>query len=115
VTSTWLLFGALAGLGALGGIALLRRRTRRRRQPLDMIHNGCRSEYGPLELRIQATDCSNEFRVFVEDHRLERYTVSEEAVESSLESAKQGVTAKAGEYLTSLHDAARYVPDWRCS
>jgi hypothetical protein len=36
---------------------------------MDLEH-GCRSEYGPLELRIQTTSVENSFVVYVEDTRL---------------------------------------------
>jgi hypothetical protein len=91
-----------------------------RRRPLEEIRNGCRTEYGPLELRIQATESANGFRVFVEDHRKEEFSVSEEAWQSTLDAAKVHLTIKAGEYLASLKDAAPkkpapYKADWRCS
>ena len=54
---------------------------------MDLQH-GCRSEYGPLELRIQTTDQLNGFTVYVEDPRREPICVYEQAVQSTLESAK---------------------------
>jgi hypothetical protein len=76
---------------------------------------GCRSEYGPLELRLQATTASNEFTVFVEDPRLEHPCVHEYDVQNSLESAKEYATLRADEYLEGHQEAARYEANWRCS
>jgi hypothetical protein len=110
----WLLIGT-AAIAALCGIIVLVRHRRKSRRPLEEISNGCRTEYGPLELRIEATECSNEFRVIVEDHRLDRFSVHEEAVLSTLDSAKDLSIKKAGEYLATLRDSSRYRADWRCS
>jgi len=100
---------------ALTGIVLLIRRARKRRQPLEEIQNGCRTEYGPLELRIEATESANGFRAYVEDHRLEQFCVSEDAVQSTLDSAKDQLIQKAVDYLASLKDRSPYTVDWRCS
>jgi len=78
-------------------------------------HYGCRSEYGPLELRLQATTASNEFRVFVEDPRLEHPCVHEHEVRSSLESAKEYAALRADEYLASREEAVRLKAEWRCA
>jgi len=79
------------------------------------IQNGCRAEYGPLELRIQATARVNGFTVYVDDPRREQPSVLDGAVQSTLESAKEYVVLKAGEYLTSLKEDAPHEPEWRCS
>ena len=79
------------------------------------IEYGCRSEYGPLELRIQATAQENGFLVYVEDRRLEPPGVQEHAVQSSLESAKEYAVAQADEYLASRQDPALHEAKWRCS
>jgi hypothetical protein len=41
------------------------------------LQHGCRSEYGPLEFRIQTSASSNGFMVYVEDPRLEHACVYE--------------------------------------
>ena len=105
---------ALYVLGLCGFIALVLY-VIRRRMPIAEIQYGCRASYGPLELRIQATESANGFRVFVEDHRQDPFCVSEEVVQSTLESAKERLTLKAGEYLAGKQDAARYEANWRCS
>ena len=79
------------------------------------IENGCRAEYGPLELRIQATVSVNGFMVFVDDPRLEQSSLLDSAVQSTLESAKEYVARWAGEYLTSHKEDARFEATWRCS
>jgi hypothetical protein len=76
---------------------------------------GCRSEYGPLELRLQATTASNEFKVFVEDARPEHPCVHEYDVQNSLESAKEYAALRADEYLRSHHEATGHKAEWRCS
>ncbi len=81
---------------------------------MDLQH-GCRTEYGPLELRIQTTDQSNGFTVFVEDPRREPVCVYEQVVQSTLESAKDHLVLRAGEYLDSHKEAAQHNADWRCS
>jgi hypothetical protein len=42
------------------------------------LQHGCRSEYGPLELRIQITSGLNGFTVYVEDPRLAYHSVVDE-------------------------------------
>jgi len=79
------------------------------------IENGCRAEYGPLELRIQATASVNGFLVYVDDPRLEHACVFDRAVQSTLEAAKEYVALRAGEYLTSHQEDARHEAAWRCS
>jgi hypothetical protein len=79
------------------------------------LQHGCRAEYGPLELRLQATAASNEFTVYAEDPRLEYPCVHEHEVQSSLESAKEYAALRADEYLNSHVEAARHVAKWRCS
>lgn len=81
---------------------------------MDLQH-GCRTEYGPLELRIQTTDQLNGFTVFVEDPRREPACVYEQVVQSTLESAKDYLVLRAGEYLDSYKEAAQHNADWRCS
>ena len=81
---------------------------------MDLQH-GCRSEYGPLELRIQTTDQLNGFTVFVEDARREPARVYEQVVQGTLESAKDYVVLRAGEYLDSHKEAAQHNAEWRCS
>ena len=54
---------------------------------MDLEH-GCRSEYGPLELRIQATSMENGFIVYIEDPRLTHPAVHEQQALSTLEAAK---------------------------
>jgi hypothetical protein len=53
------------------------------------LQHGCRSEYGPLELRIQSGASLNGFTIFVEDPRPEHPAVYEHVAQSSLESAKE--------------------------
>ncbi len=79
------------------------------------LQHGCRTEYGPLELRIQTTDSLNGFMVYVEDPRLEHPCVHEHAVQGTLESAQDYLVLKAGEYLDSRKEAATHNTDWRCS
>jgi len=81
---------------------------------MDLQH-GCRTEYGPLELRIQTTDSLNGFMVYVEDSRQENICVYEQAVQSTLESAKDYLVLRAVEYLDSFKEAAQHNADWRCS
>lgn len=99
--SIWV-FIAVAVIAAAGA---LRWYILKPRLPRGEINNGCRAEYGPLELRIQATDIANGFRVFVEDHRQKKFAINEETVLSTLESAKELLTRKAGKYLTSQKDS----------
>lgn len=79
------------------------------------IRHGCRAEYGPLELRIQASVSSSGFIVYVEDHRQDKSTVYEQTVQSTLESAKEYVVLRAHEYLNSFEETARREAEWRCS
>lgn len=79
------------------------------------LRHGCRAEYGPLELRLQATAAANEFTVYVEDPRLERPCVHEHEMQSSLESAKEYAALRADEYLGSRKEAAPRKAKWRCS
>lgn len=79
------------------------------------LQYGCRSEYGPLELRVEATASSNGFKVYVEDSRLEHATVYEQNVQSELESAKDYVTLRAHEYLNSYGEVPQQTTKWRCS
>jgi len=79
------------------------------------LHYGCRSEYGPLELRLQATAASNGFTVYVDDPRLEHPCVHEQQVQSSLESAKEHAALRADEYLDSLAEGAQHKAIWRCA
>jgi hypothetical protein len=79
------------------------------------LQNGCRAEYGTLELRIQATDSLNGFTVYVEDPRLETTCVYEQPVQSTLESAKDDLVLKAREYLDRHGEAAPDDVQWRCS
>ena len=79
------------------------------------LRNGCRAEHGPLELRIQTTDSLNGFMVYVEDPRLEDPRVYEESVQSTLDSAKDHLILKAGEYLDRHQEAGQYNTEWRCS
>ena len=58
------------------------------------IQNGCRAEYGPLELRIQATVSVNGFMVYVDDPRREHPSLA-----NVLESAVQSTLAAAKEYV----------------
>ena len=81
---------------------------------LELLH-GCRAEHGPLELRIQTTDSLNGFMVYVEDPRLENPRVYEQSVQSTLDSAKDHLILKAGEYLDSHQESAQYSTEWRCS
>jgi hypothetical protein len=79
------------------------------------LEHGCRTEYGPLVLRIQTTASSNGFIVYVEDPRLEHRTVHEDAVQSTLESAKEHAALRADEYLNDHKETAQHEVDWRCS
>lgn len=80
---------------------------------MDLQH-GCRSEYGPLDLRIESTTSLNDFIVHVEDSRAESRTVYQQPIQCTLESAKEYVVLRAQEYLDSLNEAGGRV-DWRCS
>jgi len=79
------------------------------------LHNGCRSEYGPLELRVQTTDSLNGFTVFVEDPRLAHPVVDEHAAQSTLESAQESAVLRADEYLKKLQEESGHKAEWRCS
>jgi hypothetical protein len=79
------------------------------------LEHGCRTEYGPLVLRIQTTASLNGFTVYVEDPRQENRTVHEHAVQSTLESAKEYAAQRADEYLNGHKEAAPHEADWRCS
>ena len=80
------------------------------------LQNGCRAEYGPLELRIQVTAALNGFSVFVDDPRLEHRCVYEQAVQATLESAQDYVVLRAREYLESNDQEAVHTDtEWRCS
>lgn len=81
---------------------------------MDLQH-GCRSEYGPLELRIETTTSSSDFIVYVGDARKEPCTVYQQAVQCTLESAKDYVVLRAQEYLKSFSEAGGHVANWRCS
>lgn len=81
---------------------------------MDLQH-GCRSEYGPLELRIQTTASLNGFAVFLEDRRQEPPAIFEHPEQSTLESAKESAVLQADEYLSSRNEECRYGADWRCS
>ena len=79
------------------------------------LQHGCRSEYGPLELRIQVSAGSNGFTVYVEDPRLEHAGVYEQDVQSTLESAKDHLVLRAEEYLDRCKEVAQHHAKWRCS
>jgi hypothetical protein len=79
------------------------------------LQNGCRAEYGTLELRIQTTDSLNGFTVYLEDPRLETPCVYEQPVQSTLESAKGDLVRKAREYLDRQGEASPDDVQWRCS
>ena len=79
------------------------------------IQHGCRAEYGPLELRIQAAARLNRFEIYVEDSRLEHSTVYEQTIQSTLESAQEYAALRAHEYLNSYQEASRHEVHWRCS
>jgi hypothetical protein len=79
------------------------------------LQHGCRAEYGPLGLRIQTTASSNGFLVFVDDPRREHPCVYEQAVQSTLESAKVYLALRAREYLESYQEPAQHESTWRCS
>lgn len=81
---------------------------------MDLQH-GCRSEYGPLELRIQTGASTNGFTVFVEDRRLEHSGVYEHPAQSTLESAKESAVSHADQYLRSRDEEFPHTADWRCS
>ena len=77
------------------------------------FENGCRTEYGPLILRLQATSSLNRFTIFVEDPRLRR--VFEHATVNTVESAQKEAVLRAKEYLQSGQEPTPGAPEWRCS
>ena len=79
------------------------------------LQNGCRSEYGPLELRIQATSALNGFIVYIEDPRLTHPAVHEHPALSTLESAKVSAVLQAEDYLKGLGETHEHSAEWRCS
>jgi len=80
------------------------------------LQHGCRSEYGPLELRIQITDSLNGFTVYVEDSRLAHQSVVDEhKAQSTLESAQESAVLRADEYLKGRNEDGGHKVDWRCS
>jgi hypothetical protein len=81
---------------------------------MDLEH-GCRSEYGPLELRIQTTSVDNSFIVYVEDTRLTPGAVHEHQALSTLESAKAYAVLQADDYLEGLGETHEHSAKWRCS
>jgi len=81
---------------------------------MDLQH-GCRSEYGPLELRIQTTSVENGFLVYIEDPRLTHPAVHEHQALSTLESAKTSAVLQADDYLRSLGETHEHSAEWRCS
>ena len=81
---------------------------------MDLQH-GCRSEYGPLELRIQTTSVENSFIVFIEDTRLEHRTVHAHQALSTLEAAKTYAVGQADDYLGGLGETDEHSAEWRCS
>jgi hypothetical protein len=81
---------------------------------MDLQH-GCRSEYGPLELRIQTTSAENGFIVYIEDPRLTHPAVHEHQALSTLESAKTSAVLQADGYLRSLGETPELSAEWRCS
>jgi hypothetical protein len=82
--------------------------------PTDLQH-GCRTAYGPLELRIQTTASLSGFTVGVDDPRREDRCVFEQAVQSTLKSAKEYVVLRASEYLSSYQESNGHEAIWRCS
>lgn len=53
--------------------------------------------------------------VYVEDPRRVRPCVYEQAVQSTLESAKDYLALRAREYLESYQEPAQHETNWRCS
>ena len=76
---------------------------------------GCRSEYGPLELRIQVGASANGFTVFVEDRRPASPVLLEHPAQTTLEAAKESAAAQADEYLKGRQEQTPYATEWRCS
>jgi hypothetical protein len=81
---------------------------------MDLEH-GCRSEYGPLELRIQVTSVENSFIVYIEDTRLTQRAVHEHQALGTLEVAKTYAVLQADDYLEGLGEAHEDSAEWRCS
>jgi hypothetical protein len=81
---------------------------------MDLEH-GCRSEYGPLELRIQVTSVENSFIVYIEDTRLTQRAVHEHQALGTLEVAKTYAVLQADDYLEGLGVAHEDSAEWRCS
>jgi hypothetical protein len=79
------------------------------------LQNGCRSEYGPLELRIQTTSVENGFIVYVQDPRSSHPVVHEHHALSTLDSAKTYAVLQADDYLNGLGEAHDHSAKWRCS
>jgi hypothetical protein len=79
------------------------------------LQNGCRSEYGPLELRIQATSMENGFIVYIEDPRATHPAVHERQALSTLDFAKTYAVLQADDYLRSLGETHEHSAEWRCS
>jgi hypothetical protein len=79
------------------------------------VEHGCRSEYGPLELRIETTSAENGFIVYIEDPRLPHRAVHEHQVLGTLESAKTCAVSQAADYLTGLGEDVEHPAEWRCS
>ena len=79
------------------------------------LKHGCRAEYGALELRIEATNSSSGFIVYVEDPALEPHSVYEQAIQGTLQSAQEYVVLRAHEYLNSYSACDRLEAEWRCS
>ena len=81
---------------------------------MDLEH-GCRSEYGPLEVRIQTTSVENSFIVYIEDARLTNRAVQEHQALGTIESAKTYAVLQADDYLRSLGETDEHSAQWRCS
>ena len=79
------------------------------------LEHSCRSEYGPLELRVEVTNSLSDFIVYVEDLRLEHSAVHQHAVKGTLESAKEYAALRANEYLNRRTEPAGHKTVWRCS
>jgi len=79
------------------------------------LEHGCRSEYGPLKLRIQSSARLNGFVVFIEDPRREHAAVYEHPEQSTLASAKEQAVLRADEYLNVRNEECSHTTKWRCS
>jgi hypothetical protein len=79
------------------------------------IQNGCRSAYGPLELRIRTTTSLSGFMVYVEDSRLDHKIVDEHHAQSTLAAAQLSAVVRADQYLKLRNESNRFDADWRCS